>query len=79
MQLELGLGLCHHRDHAGVVGAGRELREPDLVTLHEELNAKDAEARPVSGFGQRIGDVLSHRARTLEAASLMAMGCQDST
>ena len=66
MQLKLGLGLRHHRHHAGVVGAGREFGEPDVVALHEELDAEDAEARAISGLSQGIGHGLGHLSRTLE-------------
>ena len=62
MQFELGLRLRHHRHHAGVVGAWREFGEPDLIATHEELDAEDAEARPVSGLGQGVSDGLGHRA-----------------
>ena len=60
MELELGLALGDHGDHAGVVGARREFGEPDLVATHEELNAEDAQAGAVSVLGEGVGDFLGH-------------------
>ncbi len=44
MQLELGLYLAAHGDHAGVVGAGADLAEPDVVAFDEQLDAEDAQS-----------------------------------
>ncbi|KAK0343500.1 hypothetical protein LTR94_018052, partial [Friedmanniomyces endolithicus] len=56
VQRELAHGLAGQGDQAGVVGAGRDLGEPDLVALDEQFDAEDAET--AEGVGDLAGDVL---------------------
>ena len=68
MELELGLVLGHHRHHARVVGARRELGEPDLVAPDEKLDAEDTQARAVAGLRESIGDGLGHVLRRADGS-----------
>ncbi|MNH23267.1 hypothetical protein D3C79_831560 [compost metagenome] len=56
VQGELGEILRDQGHHAGVVGAGRDLAEPHLVTLDEELHPEQAMA--TQGFDHLGGDLL---------------------
>ena len=61
MQREFALILRDERDEAGVVRPRTDFREPDLVALHEQFHAENAEAaqrrrdllRDVAGFLER--------------------------
>ncbi|VDC50576.1 hypothetical protein BREV_BREV_02064 [Brevundimonas mediterranea] len=61
MEGELAQGLAGQGDQAGVVGAGRDLGEPDLVALDEQFDAEDAPSLVVwaaERLGDLAGDVL---------------------
>ncbi len=77
VEFEFGEVLGHHGDHAGVMGAGRNLAEKHLVAPDEKLDAENAVAaqrigddlRLPLGLGQRLGSH-GHRLRRFVVITL---------